>query len=102
MKQRGRKSAASLDVLRVDGKEPQLVPPRSLSKAERRMFVDLVTATDTDHFRESDLPLLVRYVEGIVLADRAAVELRRCAVTEDGRPSPRLVVQDKDKRNCNA
>jgi len=97
MKQRGRQSEASFDV-RVDGKPSPLVPPRSLPKAERAVFLDLVNATDPDHFRPSDLPLLLRYVENIVLADRAAVELRRRAVA-DGKPSPWLAVQEKATRN---
>jgi phage terminase small subunit len=97
MKQRGRQSKASLDV-RVDGKPPRLVPPRSLPKAERTVFLDLINAVDLDHFRPSDMPLLLRYVENIVLADRAAVELRRHAVSA-GKPSPWLAVQEKATRN---
>jgi hypothetical protein len=89
MKQRGRKSAAALAVPSVNGKGPRLEPPASLSKAERSVFVGLVTACDPDHFRASDLPLLVRYTESIVLADRAALELRKGAVVK-GKSSPWL------------
>jgi hypothetical protein len=45
-----------------------------------------------EHFRSSDVPLLVRYVESIVLADRAAVELRKGAVVK-GKTSPWLAIQ---------
>ena len=96
--QRGRKSGASFDVVCVDGKPSPLEPPRSLPKTERKVFADLIGATDPDHFRPSDLPLLVRCVENIVLAGRAAVELRRCAVTE-GTPSAWLAVEEKATRN---
>ena len=92
MKQRGRKSAAALAVPSVNGKGPRLEPPASLSKAERSVFVGLVTACDPDHFRASDLPLLVRYTESIVLADKAALELRKGAVVK-GKSSPWLAVQ---------
>jgi hypothetical protein len=51
-----------------------------LPEAERSIFKDLVAACDPEHFRVSDLPLLVRYTESIVLADQAALELRKGAV----------------------
>src|SRR5262245_63813506 len=92
MRQRGRKSAEASAVVSVNGKGPRLEPPASLSEAERRVFVNLVTACDPDHFRASDLPLLVRYTESIVLADKAALELRKGAVVE-GKSSPWLDVQ---------
>ena len=56
------------------------------------VFVGLVTACDPDHFRASDLPLLVRYTESIVLGDQAALELRKGAVVK-GKSSPWLAVQ---------
>ena len=95
MRQRGRKSAdapALEAVVSVNGKGRLLEPPASLSKAEHSVFVGLVTACDPDHFRASDLPLLVRYTESIVLADQAALELRRGAVVK-GKSSPWLAVQ---------
>jgi hypothetical protein len=92
MRQRGRKSAEALAVPSVNGKGPRLEPPASLSESERSVFVGLVTACDPDHFRASDLPLLVRYTESIVLADQAALELRKGAVVK-GKSSPWLAVQ---------
>jgi hypothetical protein len=97
MKQRGRKSADALIVMVVNGKGPRLEPPSFLPKAERSVFLDLVNSADPDHFRASDLPLLCRYVESIVLADRAARELRRGAVKE-GKVSAWIVVQEKALR----
>src|SRR5262245_65982032 len=91
MRQRGRKSAEASAVVGVNGKGPRLEPPASLSEAERSVFVDLVTACDPDHFRASDLPLLVRYTESIVLAVRAALELRMGAVVK-GKSSQWLAV----------
>ena len=92
MRQRGKKSRAGLAIVNVNGKPPRPEPPSSLPEAERAVFVDLVAASDPEHFRSSDLPLLVRYVESIVLADRAASELRKGAVVK-GKTSPWLAIQ---------
>jgi len=92
MRQRGKKSRAGLAIVNVNGKPPRPEPPSSLPEAERAVFVDLVAASDPEHFRLSDLPLLVRYVESIVLGDRAALELRKGAVVK-GRVSPWLAIQ---------
>ena len=97
MRQRGRKSAAELATIGVDGKPPRLLPPASLSEAERNIFIDLVTSCDANHFRPSDLPLLVRYAEACAVGDQAAHELRRGAVV-DGKPSPWIVIQEKAVR----
>jgi phage terminase small subunit len=97
MRQRERKSAAALSAIAVDSKPDRLRPPASLSDAERTVFVDLVTACDPKHFRPSDLPLLCRYCEATVLAEQAALELRRGAVV-DGKPSPWITVQEKAVR----
>ncbi len=87
-----RKLAAALSVIPVDGKPSRLHPPSSLSEAERKIFIDLVKCCEPSHLRKSDLPLLVRYCETIVMADQAAAELRKGTVV-DGRPSPWLAVQ---------
>jgi len=100
MRQRGRKSAdaeALASVHNGNGSGPRLNPPANLSDAERGVFVDLVNACDPDHFRVSDLPLLVRYVEAVVLAEQAAQELR-CGAVVDGRPSPWIIIQEKAVR----
>jgi phage terminase small subunit len=97
MRQRGRKSAGGLATISVDGKPPQLLPPASLSEVEKVIFVDLVTSCDANHFRPSDLPLLVRYAEACALGDLSAQELRRGAVV-DGKPSPWIVIQEKAVR----
>ncbi len=73
--QRGRKSAAALSVIGVDGKPPRLEPPTSLSEAERTVFIALVNSCDPTHFKASDVPLLSRYCEQTVLAD-LAIHLR--------------------------
>ena len=97
MRQRGRKSGAGLGILQVDGKPNRLDPPASLSAAERAIFFDVVAGCDRDHFRPSDLPLLVRYVEAAALGDQAAEQLRLGAVI-NGKPSPWITVQEKAVR----
>ena len=51
MRQRGKKSRAGLAIVNVNGKPPRLEPPSSLPEAERAVFVDLVAASDPEHFR---------------------------------------------------
>lgn len=96
-----RKSAAHLSVIPVDGTPIRLQPPASLGDRERQVFTDTVAACEPGHFRNSDIPLLLRFCEACVLADRAAAELRRCAVI-DGKPSPWLIVQEKCVRALTA
>jgi phage terminase small subunit len=93
-----RKSAAELSVIPIDQRASRLRPPASLSEAERTMFIDLVAAVDAKHFRPSDLPLLCRYCEAVVLAEQAAAELRRAGAVVNGKPSPWVTVQEKAVR----
>jgi phage terminase small subunit len=97
MKQRGRKSAASFEVLAVDGSPDRVQPPDHLSPDEQRRFADIAANCSARHFRPSDVPLLSRFCEADALAERAAKELRENPVI-DGRPSPWLAVQEKSVR----
>jgi hypothetical protein len=93
-----RKSVASLSVVSPTGLPNRLRPPANLSAAERTAFQDIVGACEPNHFRSSDTALLCRYAEACVLAERAAQELRKGAVTA-GKVSPWLVVQEKCVRS---
>ena len=97
MKQRGRISAAALSVIGVDGQQNRPSPPASLSEPERELFAAIVAGCDAEHFLQTDLPLLSRYCEAAILAERAALELRNGAVL-DGKPSPWIVIQEKCMR----
>jgi hypothetical protein len=44
---------------------------------ERALFNDLINATDAEHFRQSDLPLLINFVQSTLLARRAAAGMER-------------------------
>jgi hypothetical protein len=92
-----RKSAAALSVVSLDAATPRLRPPATLSEAERALFVDLISTNRAEHFQQSDLPLLCRYVEAAVMAERAAAELRENPVI-NGKASPWLVIQEKNLR----
>jgi hypothetical protein len=72
MRQRGRKSAAALVESNVTGRPPRQDPPSHLSDDERTLFVELVESCAPSHFVESDLPLLVSFVQATLLVRRAA------------------------------
>lgn len=83
MTQRGRKSAAAnLVVINVDGKPPKLTPPAFLNEAERTLFLELIDATDTRHFRPTDTPLLVSYVQATLLARSTTHDPQKVATWE--------------------
>jgi hypothetical protein len=82
MRQRGRKSAANLVTLRVDGAPPRPHPPAYLQDDERMLFTELVAACDARHFVESDLPLLVSYVQATLLSRSTARDPDKIAIWE--------------------
>jgi phage terminase small subunit len=92
-----RKSAAELSVIPTEGRSNIFHPPASLSQIERAVFVDLISSVDGKHFRQSDVPLICRYVEAVVLAEEAAAHLRKGAVV-NGKASPWITVQEKAVR----
>jgi hypothetical protein len=71
MRQRGRRSADVVTFPAVDGLPPRLQPPASLRKDERAIFALVVAGCDPRHFSESDVPLMVSYVQAAALAHRA-------------------------------
>ena len=71
-----RTSSASLSVIPFDGPQPRIVAPSGLSKAERTLFNEIVKAANPRHFAETDIPLLVSFVEASVMARRTARDRR--------------------------
>jgi phage terminase small subunit len=99
MAQRGRKSGTKLVVMpRFDGTPERLSPPSSLSEAERAAFLQIVGSCSPRHFLPSDLPLVVSYACAITLDRVAAEHLRDEGAVVNGKPSPWLVVQEKQHR----
>jgi len=85
----GRRPFATVDVHPWYEGEQRLQPPACLGDAERRAFVDLVSACPTAQFTRADLPLLCRWCELEVMAQTAAAELGDGGmVTVDGKVSP--------------
>jgi hypothetical protein len=82
MQQRGRKSTAGLAALNVTGKPSRLTPPSSLNDDEQALFSELVGACDASHFRESDLPLLISYVQSTMISRAAAHDPDRIVLWE--------------------
>jgi hypothetical protein len=68
MRQRGRRSAASLTMVNVDGRPSRLEPPAYLSEAESKLFVAIVGSCAPEQFIESDLPLLVSFIQATLMA----------------------------------
>ena len=88
----GRSPYVTTDVLPYGQGETRLRPPRGLGGAETAAFVDLITSTTTAHFTASDLPLLTRWAELTVLADRAAKALASGDLVIDGKPNPLIAI----------
>jgi phage terminase small subunit len=92
-----RRSAASSQIFPLPRPQSRVRPPSTLPIPERDLFVELVAANPANHFRPSDMPLLVQYCAAVVLGERAAAELRQEPVI-DGKASPWLVVFEKCSR----
>jgi hypothetical protein len=81
---RGRKSPddAMASAINVTGKPSRLTAPASLTSGERTLFDDLVGACDSSHFRKSDLPLLIAFIQAAVISQAAAHDPGEIAVWE--------------------
>ena len=72
---RGRQSVAERAVIPIAPLAPRLQPPADLGAEETALFRQLVASCPSDHFVESDQPLLTAYVIAICLSRRAAAKL---------------------------
>jgi len=73
MMKRGRQSAADLSVVRLHPASPRrLEPPHDLTPAEAALFRATVAASAPGHLVETDVPLLVSYVQATLTSRRAA------------------------------
>lgn len=74
-------TSKSADVIAIGTNrlQPRLHPPTSLSKDERALFAEIVASRDPRHFVESDLPLLVSYVQATLMAHAMAREAGKTA-----------------------
>lgn len=67
MLQRGRKSAAAFSVVSPVERLPGLTPPAGLSEGEASLFRTIVAQAGAHHFVDTDTPLLVAYVQSVLL-----------------------------------
>jgi P27 family predicted phage terminase small subunit len=98
MAKTGRRSAAELAVARPTGGFTRLRPPSDLGKQEAAVWREIVLTCDEKHFQASDAPLLIRYCQNVVLAQRAAAALEREGAVVAGRVNPWLTVGEKCDR----
>jgi hypothetical protein len=87
-----RRSAASLQFATVKRSSERLRPPAGLTESERQIFLSIVAAEKPEHFRASDLALLINHVQAIVAAGDANAHLSAEGRVVDGKPSPWLAV----------
>ena len=70
MKQRGRKSAASLSVVASESIFKRPEPPKKLSDAEGEIWKAVVATKPADWFSNDNLPLLADYCRHIIRQDK--------------------------------
>ena len=69
-------------VIKVTGKQPRLDAPSTLTTAEQKLFNQLIAACDASHFRRSDLPLLVAFVQATAISQAAAHDPDKIVIWE--------------------
>ena len=79
-------AAAAVPIIAAD----RLRPPSSLTQAEKKEFTGIVLACPSGHFRQADLPLVVRYAKTLVAERHAAAMLDAEPIIEGNKPSPWL------------
>src|SRR6516225_9413990 len=89
MTKTGRKPYETTDVMPFGANSRRLQPPDCLGELQKRAFLDLITCVPRGQFRASDLPLLARYAELVIMAETAAFHLGADGmVTPEGQVSP--------------
>jgi phage terminase small subunit len=83
-----RRSIASLSVIQPTAEPAQLAPPGDLSDAAKRVWLGIVSTTEPDHFRPSDIPLMKSYCVSSAIADEAAAALAMDGTIIKGKASP--------------
>jgi phage terminase small subunit len=72
MKQRGRRSTASLSVVTPLGSHlRRMEPPEGLDPIDSALFRKIVASCSVDHFSQADAPLLSAYCQAVRISRRA-------------------------------
>jgi len=77
MAKRGRQSAAELSIVPIGTGHHRLLPPLDLTAPEAKLFREMVASCAPDHFVQSDLPLLISYVQATILSRRASTAIAK-------------------------
>lgn len=84
MRQRGRRSSASLSVVVPDGREPPPTPPHALTDEERAIWDDIVGSLRPGWFKGAEHPLET-YVRAISLERFLSEQIRGTDPSDDRR-----------------
>jgi phage terminase small subunit len=85
--------AADAQIVPIPSISKRLKPPDTLSEGAKAEFIRIILCEKPEHFRMSDLSLLVTYCEAAALADRAMREMQG-----EGAPERWLTVWEKAAR----
>jgi hypothetical protein len=92
----GRQPYTVTDLAPYGSGSRRLRPPASLGDAERRVFLDLITATPAGQFTAADLPLLCAWAETVALRERMAARMAiEGELDEKGKPSGAFTVHQQ-------
>jgi phage terminase small subunit len=84
MTKTGRKPYKTSDVMPFGANSRRLQPPECLGEPQKQAFLDLICSVPRGQFRASDLPLLCRYAELVVMAETAAFRVGADGMVTDG------------------
>jgi hypothetical protein len=114
VKQRGRKSPNDPVVIPIGHGRKRLEPPPDLTAAEASLFREVVASCSIDHFVQSDVAIVISYVQATLFVRRAAKALasdaglvatwerairtqtllaRACRLTPQSRSDPKTVAR---------
>jgi hypothetical protein len=96
MAQTGRPSFSAVESSTYGVPSARIRPPPGLGGREKEVFLSLVAACPASQFAPSDIALICRWAESVVLAEQAAGELEAGGVvTSDGKVSPWFMVHQR-------
>jgi hypothetical protein len=101
MLQRGRKSAAAIEMENLNVEVPTLpISPGDVPPSLKAIVDDLIESQPADHFRSGDGPLLQMYAEVIIGAREAFSHLEKEGRVVNGKVSGWVTVQEKAHRSA--
>ena len=86
----GRPPHETTDIAPFGVESGRLRPPGHLGEQQKRAFLDLVTTCPRSQFVAADIPLLCRWSELIVMAEKAVLEMQREGMVVDGQHGPKV------------